>query len=53
MQRPAVHPPAVAIRSGGHSAGINIGVLSGVGGSSDLEPHADLILASIGELIVA
>jgi len=34
-------------------ARINIGVLSGVGGSSDLGPHADLILASIGELIVA
>jgi hypothetical protein len=39
--------------AGGHSAGLNIGVRSGVGGSSDLEPQADLILASIGELIVA
>jgi phosphoglycolate phosphatase-like HAD superfamily hydrolase len=34
-------------------AGLTIGVLSGVGGSSDLKPHADLILASVGELIVA
>ena len=29
-----------------------IGVLSGVGGRADLEPHADLILESIGELLI-
>lgn len=34
-------------------AGLVIGVLSGLGGSADLEPHADLMLRSVGELLIA
>jgi phosphoglycolate phosphatase len=33
-------------------AGIVIGVLSGVGERADLAPHADLILESVGELLI-
>jgi len=29
-----------------------IGVLSGVGERADLAPHADLILESVGELLI-
>jgi phosphoglycolate phosphatase-like HAD superfamily hydrolase len=34
-------------------AGLVIGVLSGLGGSADLAPDADLILGSVGELLIA
>lgn len=34
-------------------AGLAIGVLSGLGGSADLAPDADLILGSVGELLIA
>ena len=34
-------------------AGRVIGVLSGVGGAADLEPLADLVLGSVGELLLA
>ena len=34
-------------------AGLAIGVLSGLGGSADLAPDADLVLGSVGELLIA
>jgi phosphoglycolate phosphatase len=34
------------------NAGLVVGVLSGVGTAADLAPHADLVLASIGALLV-
>jgi phosphoglycolate phosphatase-like HAD superfamily hydrolase len=34
-------------------AGLVIGVLSGLGGSGDLAPYAHLVLASVGELLIA
>jgi phosphoglycolate phosphatase len=38
----------------GHAAGAGrvVGVLTGVGGRSDLEPLADAVLGSVGELLV-
>ena len=33
-------------------AGLVVGVLSGVGGAADLTPHADLVIASVGSLLV-
>jgi phosphoglycolate phosphatase len=34
-------------------AGLAIGVLSGLGGPDDLAPYAHLVLASVGELLIA
>ena len=45
--------PADLVMARAAGAGKTIGVLSGVGGSSDLGPHADLILPSVGDLIVS
>jgi phosphoglycolate phosphatase-like HAD superfamily hydrolase len=45
--------PADLVMARGAGVGKTIGVLSGVGGSADLGPHADLILGSVGDLIVS
>jgi phosphoglycolate phosphatase-like HAD superfamily hydrolase len=45
--------PADLRMARGAGAGVAIGVLSGLGESADLAPHADLMLGSVGELLIA
>ena len=44
--------PADLEMARGAGAGVVIGVLSGVAAEPDLAPHADLVLASVGDLLI-
>jgi phosphoglycolate phosphatase len=44
--------PADLEMARGAGAGVVIGVLSGVAARPDLAPYADLVLASVGDLLV-
>lgn len=44
--------PADLVMARRAGAGLVVGVLSGVGTAADLAPHADLVLPSVGQLVV-